>query len=302
MAITRKSSRRRAFFKLGVEVVGRTHDAQVSVEFLAYFGNLVNGFDKALQSAAHTYEVPHDMAEFLVQLVGRLGTLDCHEFGDTLAYALLGGVEFGSIGGETRHLDLVAEIVLHCVGQHEITVSKTLHQRGSAQAVCTVVREVALTDGEEALDGGLQLVVNPDTTHCVVAGGEDHHRGFIGVVVRNHLVHVEQVAVTVAHHIGAETLDGILEVEIYCITGADTVTGVAALLGGTRSDVAGTEVTEGGITALQIEVAVLVGDIGRFLLAGADGFGILFLFLGTQIRPSLRSDSLISVSLLWSSP
>ena len=140
-----------------------------------------------------------------------------------------------------------------------------------------MIREVALADGEEALDGGLQLVVYPDAAHGVVAGGEDHHRCLVGIVVRDHLVHIEQVAVAVANHVGTQAFDGILEVEVYGVAGTYAVAGVAALLGGTRCDVAGAEVTEGRVAALQIEVAVVVGDVGRAFLAGADSLGVLFL-------------------------
>ena len=160
-----------------------------------------------------------------------------------------------------------------------------------------MVGEVAFADSEEALDRGLEFVVNPDAAHCVVACGEDHHRGFVGIVVADHLVHVEEVAVAVANHILAKTLDGIFEVEVYGIAGTYAETGVAAFLGGTAGDVAGAEVTECGIAAFEIEVAVFVGNVGGAFLAGADGFGVFFL-LGTQMRPSLRSDSLIRVSLV----
>ena len=58
---------------------------------------------------------------------------------------------YGVGTGNAGHLDLVAEVVLHCVGKHEVTVGKTLHERGSSEAVCAVVGEVALADSEEAL-------------------------------------------------------------------------------------------------------------------------------------------------------
>ncbi len=109
--------------------------------------------------------------------------------------------------------------------------------------------------------------------------GENHHRGLVGVVVRNHLIHVEEVSVAVTYDIGTEAVDSILEVEVNGVACTYAEAGVAALFGGARSDVAGAEVTEGGIAALEVEVAVFVGDISGFFLAGADGFGIFF-FLG----------------------
>ena len=99
----------------------------------------------------------------------------------------------------------------------------------------------------------------------------------IRIVVADHLIHVEEVAVAVADNVFAEALDGIFEVEIDGIAGSDTVAGVAALLGGAAGDIARAEVTESRVAALEIEVAVFVGDVGRFLLAGADSFGIFFL-------------------------
>ena len=217
------------------------------------------------------------MAQLLVELVGALLALDGHEAGDAFAHTLLCLVELGSRCLGSFHLDLIAQIVLHGVGKHKIAVGQTLHQSRCAQTVCTVVREVAFADGEKTLDRGLQLVVYPDAAHGVVRGGENHHGSLIGIVVGNHLVHVEEVAVAVGNHILAQTVDGIFEIEIHGIAGAHAVACVAALLGGTRCDVAGAEVTESGVAALQIEVAVLVGDVGGFLFAGADGLGILFL-------------------------
>ena len=109
-----------------------------------------------------------------------------------------------------------------------------------------------------------------------MGSGEDHHRSLVGVVIGNHLIHVEEVSVAVADNVGSQTVDGILEVQINGVAGSYTVAGVAAFLGCTRGDVAGAEVTEGGIAAFQIEVAVLVGDVGRSLFAGADSFGVFF--------------------------
>ena len=53
---------------------------------------------------------------------------------------------------------------------------------------------------------------------------------------------------------------------------------VATLLGGTRSHVAGNEVTEGRIAALQIVVAVFLGNILTLKLSGLKLFGIFEFF------------------------
>ena len=161
---------------------------------------------------------------------GDLVPFDAHEFLNTLAYTLLSLVKLLGIGGEVRHLDLVAEIVLHGVRYHEVAVGETPHESRRTETVGTVVREVTLTQSEETLDRSLELIVNPDTAHGVVAGGEDHHRGLVGVVIRDHLIHVEEVAVTVAYNILAKTLDGILEVEIYGVACTYAIAGIATLL------------------------------------------------------------------------
>ena len=81
-----------------------------------------------------------------------------------------------------------------------------------------MVREVALSDGEQAGNGSHQLVVYPDTTHGVVDSREDHHRVVIlhavdflcelaRINVGNLLVHVEEVAVTLKYNIDTETVD-----------------------------------------------------------------------------------------------
>ena len=49
-------------------------------------------------------------------------------------------------------------IVANGVGQYEITVGQTLHQRRGAEAVGTVAGEVGLADSVQAGDGGHQVV------------------------------------------------------------------------------------------------------------------------------------------------
>ena len=65
-------------------------------------------------------------------------------------------------------------------------------------------------------------------------------------------------------------------------------------LGRPGGDVAGHEVAEGRVAALEVVVALGLGD----LAAAGGGRRTRF---GTQMRPSLRSDSDISVSFDWKS-
>ena len=93
-----------------------------------------------------------------------------------------------------------------------------------------------------------------------------------------------------------EPLDRVGEVEVHAqAAGADAAALVAHRLGRARRDVARREVAEAGIPALEVVVALGLGD----LVAAA---AVSPARLGTHTRPSFRSDSLISVSFDWYSP
>ena len=133
-----------------------------------------------------------------------------------------------------------------------------------------MVGEVGLTGDEEALDVGLQVVVDPQATHDVVHGGVDAHRHLVGVLTRDPLVHVEEVVVLLAHRVLAQTLDRVGEVEVDAAAEvadhrAHAATLVADVLGLAGGDVAGDQVAEGGVDPLQVVVAVLLGDVARVL-------------------------------------
>ena len=136
-----------------------------------------------------------------------------------------------------------------------------------------MVGEVALTDGEETRNGGLQLIVNPDTTHGIVDSGIDHHglvilhaidlvRYIAREYVGNLLIHLEEVAVALHDDVETEAVDRLREVEEHSQTGVvDTEALIATLLSSTRSHITGNEVTEGRIAALQIVVAILLRNL-----------------------------------------
>ncbi len=118
-------------------------------------------------------------------------------------------------------------------------------------------------------------------------GGEDHHGIIVvdavpgasllaGVDVGDLLVHVEEVAVALAYLVDAEALDALAEVEEDGQTGvvhAEAL--VAAFLGGAAGYVARHEVAEGGIAALQVVVAVLLGYLIALLGACLQCLGVL---------------------------
>ena len=153
-----------------------------------------------------------------------------------------------------------------------------------------MVREVALADCEQTLYSSLKFVVYPDAAHCVVDGGEDHHRivvvysvdsisQFAGVYIGDFLIHVEEVAVALAHGVDTKTVDGFGEVEEYGEAGVvDTESVVATFFGGTRCHVTGHKVTECRITAFQIIVAAFFGYVGTLDLAFLQLLGVLDVF------------------------
>ena len=118
-------------------------------------------------------------------------------------------------------------------------------------------------------------------------GRIDHHRVVIlhavnlvsklaRIDVCDFLIHVEEVAVALAYNVDTEALDALREVEEHgqtCVVNAEAL--VAALLGSTRSNVAGNEVTECRIAALQIVVAVFLRNVASLLCSGLQSLGVL---------------------------
>ena len=101
----------------------------------------------------------------------------------------------------------VREVVADRVRQHEVAVGQALHQRRGAEAVGAVVGEVRLAGHEQALDRGLQVVVDPQAAHDVVHGGVDPHRRLVRVLAGDPGVHVEEVVVLLLDAVLAEALD-----------------------------------------------------------------------------------------------
>ena len=165
-------------------------------------------------------------------------------------------------------------------GNHEVTVGQTLHEGRSAETVSTVVGEVGLTDGIKAGNGGLEVIVDPDTSHGIVNGRINHHRLLPGRGGSDLLIHFEKIAVSLRNPLMSKALDSFGEVEEDGLAGlVHAIAGVATLLRGAGSHVTGNEVSEGRIPALEIVVAVLFGNLRRLDLVGADLLDILE-FLG----------------------
>ena len=85
---------------------------------------------------------------------------------------------------------------------------------------------------------------------------------FTRIDIGDFLIHVEEVAIALAHHVDTQAVDSLAKVEEHGLTSVvHTVTLVATLLGGATCHVAWNEVTKGGIAALQVVVTLLLGDV-----------------------------------------
>ncbi len=201
--------------------------------------------------------------------------LDIHDAVDLSLHSLLSLCELGRVGRRQLHLNLIAQVVLHGIRNDEVAIAQTLHQCGCTETVGTVVGEVALAQGKQTLDTGLKLIIHPEAAHGVVDGGEDHHRVLVGIDISNLLIHIEEVAVALVNDVAAEALESLREVEEHGQTGVvDTIALVGALLGGTRGNVAGHEVTEGRIAALEVVVAVFLRNVAALNLTTLQLLGV----------------------------
>src|SRR5579864_4318022 len=163
----------------------------------------------------------------------------------------------------------LGDVIADGVGNNEVAVGEPLHQRAGAEAIRAVIGEIGLADNEQAGDGAHQVVIHPESAHGVVDGRIDAHRDLVGILVGDALVHLEEVAVALANHIDAEAADGIGEIQVDAESGfADAAAFVADGLGIARSDVAGDQVAEAGIAALEIIIAIAFGYLaGRAFVA-----------------------------------
>ena len=222
------------FLELVVERIGLARDIDVGPELFLDFVDFLDGGLQALSGTTHSYEVPHDETQLFVDAIHRAFALNGHQFLNLSLYSFLSLGKLGQVGAHARHANLVAEVVLDGVRQYEISVGQTLHQCRSAQTVGSVVGEVGLADAEQTLDRCHEFVVHPDTTHGVVDSGEDHHRVLVRVLIHDFLVHLEEVAVFLSHHVLAQTLDSFGEVEEHSQSGVvHAEASVASLFGST---------------------------------------------------------------------
>ena len=189
------------------------------------------------------------------------------------------------------------QVVADGVGDDEVAVGQALHERAGAQAVGAVVGEVGLAEHVQARDRAHEVVVHPQPAHRVVRGGIDAHRHLVRVLVGDALVHVEEVAVLLARSSSlAQALDGVGEVEV------DARARPGPRRGPRRRPAWPRARRCRAAPGCRSSGTCARGSSRARPRGSGPGGRVSPFFFGTQMRPSLRSDSLISVSLLWWSP
>src|SRR5882724_446183 len=90
----------------------------------------------------------------------------------------------------------------------------------------------------------------------------DAHRYVVGILTGDALVHLEQIAVSLADDVLAQALDRIAEVEVHSLAaGADPPAFIAHPLGGTGADVTRYQVAVTRVYAFEKIIAILCGDL-----------------------------------------
>ena len=103
-------------------------------------------------------------------------------------------------------------------------------------------------------------------------GRVDTHGHFVGVITRDALIHIEEVAVLGGHCSLAHALDGLGEVQVHAARNAidlraNAASLIAHVLCLAACDITRNEVAEGGVDALQVVVAIFFGNVARILFA-----------------------------------
>ena len=125
---------------------------------------------------------------------------------------------FRFLESRIRSTDLVElgsrKVTADGVRNDKVSIGKSLHQSGCAQAVRTVVREVRFAQDKAARNRTHQVVVHPEAAHRIMGSRIDAHRNLVRIFVGDFFIHLEQVAVFGGNACDTHTLDGIGKVQI----------------------------------------------------------------------------------------
>ena len=114
-----------------------------------------------------------------------------HAFADFLFRLLKCGIA----GCRALLSGLRREIVADGIGDDEVAVGQTLHERRGAEAIGAMVGEVGFAQHVQAGNVAHQIVVHPQSAHRVVHGRVNAHRPLIGIFARDVLIHFEEIAI-----------------------------------------------------------------------------------------------------------
>src|SRR6185312_787980 len=130
-----------------------------------------------------------------------------------------------------------------------------------------------LADYVESADRTHQVVVHPEPAHRVMHGGVDAHWLPVRVLVRDALVHLEEIPVALTDRLGPEPMNRIGEIEVHpASAGPHAAPLVAYFFRSAARDVARREVPKARVLSLEVVVPVVLRDVPRLLAA-------VFLFL-----------------------
>ena len=240
-----------------------TRDGDVVPEFCAQLRDAGDRFLQAGAVAGHSAFVPKEQPELAMERIDRALAVDIEHPPGAFAHFVFRLGEFGVIG-RGPFADLASEIVRQGVGEHEIAVGQTLHERAGAEAIGAVIGEIRFADDMQAGNVAHQIVVHPEAAHRVMDRRVNPHRRVVGIVAGDFFVDVEKISVTLADGRLAEARDRVLEVEINAAPArADAAAFVANFLGAARGNIARGEVAVARVFALEIIIAIGFRDVVR---------------------------------------
>ena len=119
-----------------------------------------------------------------MEAVDTSGPLDVEKTLHALASFLFGLLEGGIAGFGALFIELSRQIIADGVGDDEVAVGQTLHERRGAEAIRSVIGEVCLSQHMQAGNVAHEIVIHPQSSHRVVHRRVDAHRALVGVFAR----------------------------------------------------------------------------------------------------------------------
>ena len=133
-----------------------------------------------------------------------------------------------------------------------------------------MIREIGFANRVQTGDRGHEIIIDPQAAHRVVHGRIDAHRGGVRVLIRDALVHFEEIAISLGDPIGAEPLDGVGEIEVHAASARpDAASFVAHFLRRARRDVPWRQIPEARVLPLEVVIPLAFRYLVRHALISA---------------------------------